>query len=67
MRNKIPEQKAATVTVNVEPTPVTVSAPVVEIEVETPTVKRSFQKVKRDGGNNIEGTMTEYEYEGDEE
>jgi len=66
IENKIPEQKAVkpTVTVNVEPAPVHVAPPVIEnkIEIETPKVKRSYQKVKRDGGNNIEGTMTEYDY-----
>ena len=60
IENKIPEQKAIqpNVTVNVEPTPIQNN-----IEMEAPKVKRSFQKVKRDGGNNIEGTMTEYEYD----
>ena len=70
IENRIPEQKAVklpapVVNVSVEPTPVNVAAPIIEnkIEVETPKVKRSYQKVKRDGGNNIEGTITEYEYD----
>jgi HK97 family phage portal protein len=65
---KVPKaEKAAAPVVNVEvsPTPVTVQNDVTvqPAEVNIPKVKRTTQRVKRDGGNNIEGTVTEYEHE----
>jgi HK97 family phage portal protein len=66
-----PALPAPVVNVNVEPTPVTnkisVSPTPVNnnVTVNTPKAKREYQKIKRDGGNNIEGTVTEIEYEDD--
>jgi phage portal protein BeeE len=69
--NIIPEQKALevpSVTVEVSPTPVNIEnkIDVKPADVHIPKPKREYQKVKRDMGNNIEGTITEIVYEGDE-
>lgn len=70
IENVIPEQKTqeippANITINVEPTPVNINP---KVEVKTPMLKSSTttKKVKRDNGNNIDGTIdkTQYEYEG---
>ena len=59
------------VQVNVEPTPIkfdpTIAAPEVNIvnEIKTPKMKRSKDKVERDGDGNISGKSTDYEYEDD--
>ena len=66
---EMPEQKTMelptpNITINVEPTPIQNN-----VAVNIPKIKSSTtaKKVKRDGGNNIEGTIdkTEYEYEDD--
>jgi hypothetical protein len=49
---------APIVNVDVNPTPIEN-----KITVNNPKIKRTTQKVKRDGGNNIDGTIAEYEYE----
>lgn len=55
--------------VNVEPTPIkfdpTIAAPNVTVnnEIKTPKMKRSKDKVERDGDGNISGKSTDYEYE----
>ena len=57
------------ITNKVEPTPIEnrieVNPTPIEnkVDVNLPRIKRERQKVKRDGGNNIEGTITEVEYE----
>jgi len=68
VENKIPEQKAMkapVVNVEVNPTPINVEnkIEVKPADVKLPKVKREIQEVKRDGGNNIEGTITEMEYD----
>jgi phage portal protein BeeE len=61
------EQLPPSVTVEVSPTPVHIDnkIDVKPADVKIPKKKREYQKVKRDMGNNIEGTITEIEYEDD--
>lgn len=61
------ELKSADVIVNVPAPAVSVNAPNVQITNELPKVEKTVQRVKRDKDGNIEGTVTQYDYEEDEE
>lgn len=65
-----PLQPAPVVNVNVEPTPINnvipemkFVPPVVNVSVDVPKIKSTITRVKRDGANNLDGTITAYDYE----
>jgi HK97 family phage portal protein len=65
IENKSVKQSPPVVNIEVNPTPIEniTNIEVKPADVNLPKLKKSTDKVKRDGNDNIEGKITEYEYE----